>query len=79
MKRRREGSVKRGTRLWKILLLSFAAATVLVACAAKCPEGAPLPQRPILESIEERLGGICLDESDTRELLLYLDELENRP
>jgi hypothetical protein len=37
----------------------------------------PLPPRPTLESAKRNdQGGICLDRSDTKELMHYLDKLE---
>ena len=85
MKSRSGSRRRRERRLQRTRLASFAAvlalwSLTLAACATRTTRPSDPVPRPVLESVEQREGGgICLDEPDTRELLLYIDQLEQRP
>lgn len=63
--------------LWSVILL-VSLWLGLSGCALTS-KTLPVVPRPVLESaMENNQGGICLDKSDTAELLHYLDALEAR-
>lgn len=63
---------------WLLLILLVLSSACSVARGHQMQEvqEAILPVRPILDVQVQENGGICLDKEDTKELLLYIMQLE---